>query len=71
MCSGREVSVEEVLGRLLALSGAQLEVRPDPDLMRPADVPVMVGDPSRLRAATGWEPSIPLGQSLGDVLGLL
>ncbi len=28
----------------------------------------MVGDPTKLRAATGWQPAIPLGETLADVL---
>jgi GDP-4-dehydro-6-deoxy-D-mannose reductase len=31
-------------------------------------VPAQVGDPTRLREATGWEPSIPLERSLRDLL---
>ena len=39
-----------------------------PPIRRPADVPHCVGDFGRLRAATGFEPAIPLAQSLRDVL---
>ena len=35
---------------------------------RPADLPVVCGDASRLRDATGWEPMIPLEQTLADTL---
>jgi nucleoside-diphosphate-sugar epimerase len=31
-------------------------------------VPVLVGDSSRLRNELGWEPSIPLSQTLDDLL---
>jgi GDP-4-dehydro-6-deoxy-D-mannose reductase len=40
----------------------------DPALARPADIPRIVGDPTRLHQATGWEPLIPLEQSLRDIL---
>jgi GDP-4-dehydro-6-deoxy-D-mannose reductase len=36
--------------------------------MRPVDVADMRGDPDRLRRTTGWRPSIPLDQTLADVL---
>ena len=52
----------DLLDMLLAASSARVEVRVDPERLRPADVPAQVGDPSRLRAATGWEPRIPLEQ---------
>jgi GDP-4-dehydro-6-deoxy-D-mannose reductase len=32
------------------------------------DVPVLRGDPAKLRRDTGWEPSIPLDDTLRDVL---
>lgn len=68
VCSGRDVGMDELVRLLLDLSGASLEIEVDPELMRPADVPVLRGDPAKLRAATGWAPEIPLEQSLGDVL---
>ena len=60
--------VRHLLDVLLAASTARVEVRVDPDRLRPSDVPAQVGDPSRLRAATGWEPRIPLERTLRDLL---
>ncbi|MDQ3569569.1 MAG: GDP-mannose 4,6-dehydratase [Actinomycetota bacterium] len=68
VCSGRDVTIEKVVTHLLAISGSDLQIRSDPGLMRPIDVPVLRGDPSRLRAATGWAPVIPLEESLKAVL---
>jgi len=68
VCSGTGVSVGEVAGRLSRLSDRKLLVSRDPDLVRPVDVPRLVGDPAKLRAATGWEPVIPLDDTLRDVL---
>jgi GDP-4-dehydro-6-deoxy-D-mannose reductase len=68
VCSGRGLRIREILERLLARSPARVELRVDETRLRPADVPVQVGDPSRLRAATGWEPRIPLDQTLADLL---
>ena len=66
--SGRSHSIQEVLDSLLALSQVPIEVRQDPQRMRPSDVPDMVCDASRLRQKTGWQPAIPFEQSLRDVL---
>jgi GDP-4-dehydro-6-deoxy-D-mannose reductase len=60
--------VRRLLEMLLAASSAGIEVRVDPERLRPSDVPAQVGDPSRLRAATGWEPRIPLERTLADLL---
>jgi GDP-4-dehydro-6-deoxy-D-mannose reductase len=68
VCSGHDVSIREIADGLLALAGTELEFETDPSLVRPVEVPVLRGDPGRLSAATGWEPEIPLDQTLADVL---
>ena len=68
VCSGVDVSVETRAHRLLALAEVDLRIEEDPALMRPVDVPVLVGDNARLRAATGWQPEIALDDTLRDVL---
>jgi len=68
VCSGRDVSIDDVARRLLRLAGAELELVADPELFRPVDVPVVRGDPGLLHAATGWEPEIDLDTTLADVL---
>jgi GDP-4-dehydro-6-deoxy-D-mannose reductase len=68
VCSGRDVAMEDVVAQLLELAGADLQLETDPELVRPVDVPVLRGDAARLRAATGWQPGIPLATTLADVL---
>jgi GDP-4-dehydro-6-deoxy-D-mannose reductase len=36
--------------------------------MRPSDIPAIIGNPKKLRDATGWTPEIPLRQTLSDLL---
>jgi GDP-4-dehydro-6-deoxy-D-mannose reductase len=69
VCSGRGVTVRDIAETMLSMSETPLELVVDPEFVRPVDVPRLVGDPARLRAATGWEPQIPLDQTLRDVLG--
>jgi GDP-4-dehydro-6-deoxy-D-mannose reductase len=45
-----------------------VNVRVDPTRLRPNDIPVFVGDPTRLRDELGWEPVIELERTLTDVL---
>jgi GDP-4-dehydro-6-deoxy-D-mannose reductase len=68
VCSGSGVRVRDVLQTLVEASGLDVEVRVDPERLRPSDVPALVGDPSRLRSATGWEPRHSLADSLRDLL---
>ena len=60
---GEAIQLEAALRRLIRLSGLEVEIRQDPDRMRPADVPVMCGDASRLRAL-GWRPKRGFDQAL-------
>ncbi len=68
VCSGRGRSIRELLDILLSLAGTKLDVKVEPERLRPADVPALFGDPRRLREATGWEPRIPLERTLADLL---
>ncbi len=68
VCSGTDLAIEDLVRRLVGLAGIDVELEVDPALERPTDVAVMRGNASRLRAATGWEPQIPLDDTLRDVL---
>jgi GDP-4-dehydro-6-deoxy-D-mannose reductase len=68
VCSGQAVSGAEILDKLCARARIRVEVRPDPGLHRPHDAPIIVGDNRRLVRATAWHPSIPLDQTLDDLL---
>ena len=68
VCSGRGLAIGELLGMLCARARVPVEIRSDPALIRPNDVPVVVGCHRRLTRATGWHPSIPLEQTLDDLL---
>jgi GDP-4-dehydro-6-deoxy-D-mannose reductase len=66
--SGRAVSIREVIEGFLARAARPIEVRQVAERVRPIDLPLLVGDSTRLRALTGWAPTISFRQSLEDVL---
>lgn len=68
VCSGRAVAVQTCLDQLLRLAKRSISLEQDPARTRPADIPVSVGDSSRLRELTGWQPTRSLEQSLADLL---
>lgn len=68
VCSGHEVSIRSLLEHLCQLAGVRPEIVRDPARLRPADQHRVRGDNRRLREATGWEPQIPVSQSLQDIL---
>jgi len=68
VCSGRAIQIGALLDKLLAHARVPIRIRVDPARYRPNDVPLVVGDPSRLQTELGWLPEIPLDQTLDDLL---
>ncbi len=66
--SGHCVSIQHLLDTLLSLTDISIHVITDPDRFRPVDVERVICDNSKLVAATGWQPRIPLTKTLADVL---
>ena len=68
IASGTGYSVLEILRLMAGLVGIDVEPRPDPALQRPADIPHLVGDSSKLRDATGWPPRITFEETLTEMV---
>lgn len=67
--SGVSVSAGEQVGLLAdLLAPIQVELSVDPARVRPHEVMDLRGDPSRLAADTGWQPRIPLRQTMLDTI---
>jgi GDP-4-dehydro-6-deoxy-D-mannose reductase len=68
VCSGVAHRVGDLLEMLLGMARIRVDVQRDPGRMRPSDNPLVVGDPSRIRADTGWRAEIPIERTLADLL---
>jgi GDP-4-dehydro-6-deoxy-D-mannose reductase len=68
ICSGKPVSIYDLLKTLIKLVDVDVEVVFDPARMRPSDTPCLFGSYAKIEAQTGWRPKIPLRQSLKDAL---
>ena len=68
VCSGRAITIRELLDKLLARARVPIRVRVDPGRYRPNDMPLLLGDPTRIQTELGWLPAIPLDQTLDDLL---
>ncbi|HEX2252212.1 MAG TPA: GDP-mannose 4,6-dehydratase [Thermoanaerobaculia bacterium] len=68
IATGQGITIQELLDRLIAMAEVEVKVEVDPERLRPSDVEILVGDASKFRADTGWEPRIPFEQTLRDVL---
>jgi GDP-4-dehydro-6-deoxy-D-mannose reductase len=68
IATGQTCTIRSLLDTLLSFSSVSIEVRVETARLRPGSYSKVWGDSSRLRAATGWQPTIPLQQTLHDVL---
>jgi GDP-4-dehydro-6-deoxy-D-mannose reductase len=68
VATGKGYKVREMLDVLLGMAKVKVKVEQDPKRMRPSDVELLLGDASKLRSDTGWEPKIPFEQTMKDLL---
>lgn len=67
VCSSKAIRIQKILDDLVSLSKVSIDIEIDKDRLRPADIPIYVGDNSKI-VRIGWEPRIPLTTTLNDVL---
>ena len=68
ICSGKDWTIRKMLDTLLSMTKVKVKIEQDEARMRPSDVPVLLGDASKFKKATGWEATIPFEQTLRDLL---
>ncbi len=68
VCSGRDRAIAEVADHLIGRADRPMRIELDPERLRPVELPVLRGDPTKLREATGWQPEIALEQTLDGLL---
>jgi len=68
VCSGRAISIGNLLDMLLARARVAIRVRVDAVRYRPNDIPFILGDHTRISTELGWQPQIPLERTLDDLL---
>ncbi|MDG1366355.1 MAG: GDP-mannose 4,6-dehydratase [Acidimicrobiales bacterium] len=68
VCSGTDRSVREVTDILVNLSTTDITLETDPALVRPVDLRVLRGDNTKISGCTDWSPTIPIEQTLEDLL---
>jgi GDP-4-dehydro-6-deoxy-D-mannose reductase len=68
VASGVGRPVRAILDGLVGRARVPVRIETDPSRMRANDAPILVGDSTRLRQATGWQPAIGFEQLLDDLL---
>jgi GDP-4-dehydro-6-deoxy-D-mannose reductase len=68
IASGVGIDMASLARRILALAGVDAKLQTDPALVRPADVPALIGSAAKLRATTGWAPRHSLDSILEELI---
>jgi GDP-4-dehydro-6-deoxy-D-mannose reductase len=68
VASGRAWKISDLLESMRGMARAPFEVVQDPARMRASDIPVMVGDATKLHRLTGWAPRRPIPDMLNELL---
>jgi GDP-4-dehydro-6-deoxy-D-mannose reductase len=68
VCRGEAYRIGDLLDALIREARIPIRVETDAARLRPSDNPILLGDPARIHAATGWTPRIPIEQTLRDLL---
>jgi GDP-4-dehydro-6-deoxy-D-mannose reductase len=68
VCSGRSVSVSEMVELLGRVARVEVRAEVDPSRVRAHEVSEIRGSNARLLEATGWRPEIELADTLRDSL---
>lgn len=68
ICSGLGVSLEAVIHQMAHQLHLTITTHTDPNLVRPSDNAIIVGNNQKIVQETGWHPSYTLRQSLNDIL---
>lgn len=68
ICSGKTITIEQLLKTLLRLSRVRPKVKQDPARMRPSDVEILLGDYRKFNKQTGWRPQIDFRTTMQDLL---
>lgn len=66
--SGHAIAIEDLLRCILDNSSVDIRVEVDPEKLRPVDVPIIEADTTKIYKETGWQPEIPLEQTIRETL---
>lgn len=68
IATGEGIVIRDLLHKIVDLAKVEVKIETDPARLRPSDVEILIGDSSKFRADTGWEPQIPFDQTVRDLL---
>lgn len=70
VCSGKAMTVQEILDMMLSLSSRNIKVEVDEGKFRPSEVPFFVGCADKISSTTAWKVSTDIVDGLRNTLNL-
>jgi GDP-4-dehydro-6-deoxy-D-mannose reductase len=68
VCSGAAIAIDDLLHKLIARARVAVRIEVDPARYRPADTPLLLGDPGRILQRFGWTLRFDIDRTLDDLL---
>ncbi len=68
VCSGQGHRIRDLLNQLCRMAKVPVEIVLDPSRVRSSGISATIGDPSRLKALTGWKPTQDMDELLSELL---
>jgi GDP-4-dehydro-6-deoxy-D-mannose reductase len=67
ICTGKARTIRDLCDLLIRSAGKPIDIRINPSLERPVDIPLLVGSPEKMMNLTGWKPIISIEDSIKDL----
>ncbi|HEV2429420.1 MAG TPA: GDP-mannose 4,6-dehydratase [Thermoplasmata archaeon] len=67
LCSGRPTSLRVAFESLLSFARRKVPWEVDPERLRPADEPLILGDNRKVATELGWSPQIPVVETMRSI----
>ena len=68
VCSGSAVRLADIIRMFESAAGRKVTLATEESRVRSNDVPLICGDPKKVRETTGWQPQISLPETIADLL---
>ncbi len=67
IATGEGHRIGDLANTMMSFADRPMELRPDPEFIRPVEVERLVGDPTNIERRTGWKPEFSLSETLRAV----
>lgn len=68
VCSGTGISLSQLLFRMAEFLKLDMDVTRTESLTRKIDIPVLIGDPTKIMTQLNWRPTIHIDDTLRDII---